>query len=174
MSIKKEITYSEKTGEVSFEREYHVPELFNQNGYYFWCKKEQSRVFKNIALPDIGLDNEGVFSRLCRKYLAEGSNFLQVATKNSVRPFNLRDLAIELGVSEKQARRRLNVQLEYGLLATLTIESMGTKETWLVVNPLYCISGPRLSTTLYILFRKQLDEHLSNYAKSEFAKRVSE
>jgi len=172
MDIKKEIVIDTKTGEVKYNKESFIPELFNENGYYFWNKKSQSRQFTGIALPLNSFEDEGIFGRLCRFHLSENSNFLEVKENRNCRPFNFKDFVKFLGVSERQAHRRFKRLLDSGVIARLTIEIKGYTEEWLVVNPLYFVSGKRINDTLYKLFRKDLDSYLSPYAKQEFAKRI--
>ncbi len=172
MDTKTEQIINNKTGEVVYEKTSYMPELFNENGYYFWKKKAQSRQFTGIALPLESFEEEGIFGRLCRLYLSDNSNFLEVAHRGSVRPFNLNDLATMMNVSIRQAQRRLKSFLDSGVLAKLTVELRDEKEEWLVVNPLYFVSGNRINDTLYKLFRNDLDKYLSPYARQEFAKRI--
>ena len=173
MNIKTQQIVNDKTGEVIYENNSVVPELFNAEGYYFWNKKAQSRQFTEIALPLQTYEDKGIFTDLCRLHLYDSSNFLEVKSGKTVRPFTVKDLSEMLDVSIRQAQRRLKVLLDSGVLAWLTIEIKGYKEEWLVVNPLYFVSGKRINDTLYKLFRNDLNKYLSKYAISEFEKRVS-
>jgi len=172
MDIRTQQIVNGKTGEVVYENSGYVPELFNQEGYYFWNKKSQSRQFTEIALPLDSYEDKGIFTDLCRLHLYDSSNFLEVKSGKGSRPFTVKDLSEMLGVSMRQAQRRLRVLLDSGVLALLTIKLKESSEEWLVVNPLYFVSGKRINDTLYKLFRKDLDKYLSHYAKQEFAKRI--
>jgi DNA-binding Lrp family transcriptional regulator len=174
MNKRQETISSMKTGEVLYESFRYIPELFNEDGYYFWNKRRQSRQFTGIELPLKSYDEKGIFGDLCRLYLADGSNLLEIRSRNKCRPFNVTDLQNMLNVSHKQATRRLNSLLRSGVIANLTITIGDRKEDWLVVNPLYFVSGKRISDTLYKLFRHDLDPYLSVSAKMEFANRVVE
>jgi hypothetical protein len=172
MDVRREEIVNDRTGEVLYEKTSYIPELFNNDGYYFWKKKSQSRQFTGIELPLKNFEEEGIFGRMCRLYLSNNSNFLEVPGRNNIRPFDVDDLADMMNVSLRQAQRRLKSFLDSGVLAKLTVELRDSKEEWLVVNPLYFISGNRINDTLYKLFRKDLDNYLSPFAKKEFAKRI--
>ena len=174
MSTKREQIVNDETGEVVYEKKSYIPELFNEEGYYFWNKKSQSRQFTGIELPLKSYEDKGIFCDLCRLYIADGSNLLEIGNRRRVRPFDVHDLAKMLGVSERQARRRLNIFLESGVLAKVTLDVAGKQEEWLVVNPLYFVASKRINDTLYKLFRNQLSQYLSPYANNEFCNRLKE
>ena len=172
MEVRKEQVIDAMTGEVKYSKDSYVPELFNENGYYFWNKKAQSRQFTGVALPLDNFEDEGIFARLCRFHLSENSNLLEVRENRTCRPFTFEDFVKFLGVAERQAHRRFRKLLDSGVIARLTIKIKDSSEEWLVVNPLYFVSGKRINDTLYKLFRNDLDKYLSPYAKQEFAKRI--
>lgn len=161
--MEKEVNYiDDKTGEVLSSKKMLVQDWFTEEGYLFWCQKAQSRQFSGITMPNISYEAKGIFGEMCRLYLRSGDNLLEVKTKGGYRPFDLNDLEVLLGVSTKQAKRRLDLFLREKMLAILDLTIGGEKKTWYVVNPIYYIAGKRLSYTTYKLFRNELQNLLSD------------
>lgn len=168
--IKRSEYFNEKTGEVSYSGKEYQDNLFTEEGYLFWCQKRQSRQFSDIPLPNISYEGKGIFSDLCKFFLRNGDNLLETKQNKAWRPFTLKDFSEMIGRGDKQTKRWMNLFLNEKMIATLTLKIGEELREWYVVNPLYYIAGKRMSYTVYKLFKKELDEHLSEFAKREFKK----
>lgn len=168
--MKKRTEYTnEKTGEVYYSDNSYCDNIFTEEGYLFWCQKSQSRQFRDVPLPNISYEAKGIFADMCRHYLKNGDNLLEVKDGRAWRPFTLKDLSVMLGKSDKQTKRWMNLFLSNRMVCTISLKIGEETREWFVVNPLYYIAGKRLTYTMYKLFKKELDEYLNENVKAELS-----
>ena len=166
--IKKQLVIG-RTGEVCDLKDKHISDIFNEEGYKFFLKAQQLRVFSFVEFPKELTPAEGwAFFRIAQKMLIFEKNKLCCKYKMRPRPADYVDIASFLKIQERQAYRYMETFFRLGLMNTGYEGTAENKLKWIVVNPLYFMQGRRLSYFTYCLFIKQLNQVLPKYAIKTF------
>lgn len=139
------------------EREY--PAVFDEGkGYLFWARKSFSKSFHCVDFPPEMTDLEiGRMARLAKK-IWSNTNMLGYRGNGGVRPYTIEMIADVLRMSTRQTYRFVEKMIRLGILARVTVETRGTVENSLYVNPIYFCSTNRIPLNLYLIFQKHFDE----------------
>ncbi|MCK9325466.1 MAG: hypothetical protein M0P69_08195 [Bacteroidales bacterium] len=141
------------------EREYPSP-FDEAKGYLFWARKSFAKSFHGVDFPEEMSDMEiGRMARLAKR-IWSNTNMLGYRGNGGVRPYTVEMIADILKMSTRQAYRFVEKMIRLGILAKVKVDTRGTVETSLYVNPIYFCSTSRIPLNLYLIFRKQFDEVL--------------
>lgn len=152
----------------------YFPAKFDPDkGYLFWTQASGSRVFSKVPYPkgmskaDIG--NLAILS----KHLWGKTNILGCRTRKGARPYTVKEIGMLLDMNEEQAARYLKRAQGFGVIKPISVPFGDLVEVQYCINPLYYFAGNRLSPYLYMHFRHELDEHLPDWVKQEFADTIA-
>ena len=161
--------YDERTGEKIRSTEKHFAPAFDEEkGYLFWARKSFTKSFADVDFPPEMNDLEvGRMARLAKK-IWSNTNMLGYRGNGGVKAYNLDKIAQILNLQPRQAYRFIEKMIRLGILAKVKIKTGETEETQLYVNPMYFFSSNRINLNLYLLFHKQLDKYIPEYAKEEY------
>jgi len=158
----------ERTGEVFGEKEFKIPDSFNDDGYLIPYNKRGSKMFADVPFPERMNDAEiGRTARLA-KLMVSTSNMLGYRTGTGIRPYSEKQLIDIVGLSAYRGKEYISKMINIGMMQRnkRIIGDIESEEFYL--NPAYFFAGKRLSLNLYLLFRENLDSILSDYAKKQF------
>ncbi len=169
MVIRRTTDWDEKTGEKIRETEKHFAPAFDEEkGYLFWARKSFSKSFTDVDFPEEMNDLEiGRMARLAKR-IWSNTNMLGYRGNGGIKAYTIDMIAGILNVKPRQAYRFIEKMIRLGVLAKATINTGGHIETQMYVNPMYFFSSNRIPLSLYLLFHKQLDKHIPEYAKEEY------
>jgi len=167
--IKETRYFNEETAEMLNCKQKTVGNQFDdERGYLFWNRKYSSRQFSDVPFPKEMTDSEiGKYTKLA-KCIWRDSNMLAYRGNGGTKPHTLKTMAKILEISERQAERFIKKMMDSGLMAKGTFEVQGITEVFYFISPLYFFSGKRINSTLYMLFRQQLDPVFPSWVRSRF------
>lgn len=155
---------NEYTGETT-EKVAHRSEALNEQGYKFMIQNRQCRIFADIDLPPAFTPADvGRIYLLSKHYLEKDTNCLVKRTKRGKTHMAEHDIYKALGLQERQGRELVSKMIKKGVMARMKITSANTEVVQYYINPMYFISGARLSPSLYRLFATWLDPVLPVWA----------
>jgi hypothetical protein len=111
---------------------------------------------------------------LLAEHLLLNTNTLGYRTKNGNKPMNLARIGEVVGIQERQAYRFFKRMEALRMIAKVDAPIMGGTQTEYIMNPLYFFNGKTIGDFLYWAFNDQLDEHLSQWIRKEYARRREE
>jgi hypothetical protein len=156
-------------GEVRSVQEKNFAPVFDEEkGYLFWARKSFAKSFHDVDFPEEMNDLEiGRMARLAKR-IWSNTNMLGYRGNGGVRPYSTDKIAEVLNMKTRQAYRFIEKMVKLGVLARVKVETGGSKETHLYVNPIYFSSTNRIPLNLYLIFRKQLDEVFPEWVKESY------
>lgn len=167
MKIKESRLVDTSTGEIYFETKQPVS-YFNKDGYLMFIKKNHSRVFCDIRIPDEFTDSElGKIYRL-QAHIQNKTNMLIKRTEKGYRPMMLDELVVITGLIDRRGKDFIKKLIEYKIIAKVTVETGKRSSVHYVFNPIYFHNGNRLSVGLYNTFKDEIDPFLAEWVKETF------
>lgn len=150
---------------------------FTQEGYLFWvCKKFTGilnkdgfvvKMFHGISFPDkVSASDVGRLAILSQ-FIFEDTNMLAYRDNDGVHLMSFEYIGEVVYLKPRRARDFIAKMINLGVLAKVVTEDK--KEVQFYMNPVYFYASNRLPLSLYLLFRKQLDLYLPDWAKDKFA-----
>lgn len=156
------------SGDVLRQTTKSVGSQFDANGYLFWNRKNNSRIFHDMPLPYDLTDSElGKITKLAH-CLDPSSNMLVKRTNQGIRGMSADDVGKKLGLKERQQRTFLNKMIRLGVMAKARIITEGNRYIYYYMNPMYYHSSSRISVGLYLIFKEQLDKVLQPWVIGKF------
>lgn len=167
MKFKESRLVDHNTGEIFYEKKQPVS-YFNNDGYLMFVKKNHSRVFCDIRIPDEFTDAElGKIYRL-QAHIQNKTNMLIKRTEKGYRPLTIDELVSITGLADRRGKDFINKLIEYKIIAKVTIETGNRTGVQYVFNPIYFHNGNRLSVGLYNTFKEEIDPFLAKWVKDAF------
>jgi len=169
--IKETRIVDDTTGEVKYRQTQHIAAAFQEDkGYLFWARKSFAKSFLDIPYPESMTDIEiGRMARLAKKMLAN-TNMLGYRSNNRTRPMDAARIGKELGLKHRQSKKFVDKMIRLGMIAKVTVLTEKDKVIQYYINPIYFFSSNRIPLNLYLIFQVQLDRHLPEWVRDEFAK----
>jgi len=167
---KRTIFVDEKTGEVVSEKRHHISAAFDdEKGYLLWARKNFAKSFSEIDFPkDMTTLEIGQMTRLSKR-IWSNTNMLGYRGSGGVKPYDIDKIAEVLNISSRQAYRFMQKMMKLGIIAKVTVDTEGKKDTHYYINPMYFFSSKRIPLNLYLIFRKQLDAVLPQWVIQRFS-----
>lgn len=178
--LRKDITTTvidTQTGEVKSEKKnvtYFSPHFDEEKGYLWWHKKSYTKSFCEIAFPEkVSMIDRGRLVTLS-KYVWSNTNMLGYRGHGGVKAYGVEQIAELIETTPDQAARFLKRMEKAKVIKPISVPFDDRVEIQYYVNPLYFFSSNRLSLNLYAIFHEELNPHLPDYVKQEFAKGLPE
>lgn len=167
--LQKETLYYDDEKNLVNKRKQYVENRFDEEkGYLFWNQKHGVKQFSDVPFPSDMTDAEiGKITKLA-KCIYKDSNMLAYRGNGGIKPHNIKTIARELKITERQAERFLKKMIDLEVMAKGKFEIGGAVEVHYYISPVYFFSGKRINNTLYVLFRNQLDTVLPAWARARF------
>ena len=100
--------------------------------------------------------------------LYKDTSMIAVKRNRKVYPAEIKEMSQIIGLNERYTKEFVQRMMELGVIAKLVINTKETIQVQYHANPLYFTSSKYISSALYMMFRKQLDEHLPAWAIQRF------
>jgi hypothetical protein len=157
------------TGEILKSTVHPIAPMFDEEkGYLFWPRKSFMKSFLDIEFPkEMSFKELGQMTALAKK-MCPKTNMLGYRGNGGTRPYNVDKIGAVIGLKPSQSYTFVRKMIQLGVMAQVKIKTKNSVEVQYYVNPMYYFSGNRLNLNLYLLFHKQLDEHIPPYAKEEY------
>lgn len=163
----------EATGEILAETQRPISAAFDdEKGYLFWVRKSFAKTFVDVDFPKAMTTLEIGQMTILAKKIWSNTNMLGYRGNGGVRPYDIDKIADILGISSRQAYRFINKMTRLGVMAKVSVNVEGRRETHFYINPLYFFSSNRVPLNLYLVFRHQLDKVLPQWVIRRFALEV--
>lgn len=166
-----------ETGEVKSEKTnttYFPPRFDEEKGYLWWAQKAHTKSFCDVKFPEeVSMIDRGRLLTLM-KHIQPGTNILGYRGHGGFRPYNVEQIANLINTTPEQTKRFLRRMEKAKIIKPIPGTVNGRVVNQYIVNPLYFFAGNRLSINLYDHFREELNPHLPDYVKIEFAKGLAE
>lgn len=140
----------------------------DEKGYFFYSNGQsingKAGVFFPEELSKLDIANMAILSR----YLIGNTNLLGYRGNKSMKAMNVEQIAKVIGVNKRQGYNFINKMMKYAMIAKVTIETEENTDIQYYMNPIYFMNGRNLNLNLYLLFRKQIEEHIPGWAQKRF------
>lgn len=143
--------------------DYEKGYLFKNRSYYFKSFKVDNRLSDKVSdFADIG--------RL--HVLAENTyadtNMIAYYKNKKYYPAEIKEISEMIRLCERNTKDFVKRMINLGIMAKAIVNSNEQIDVQYYLNPLYFLSSKYLSPGLYMLFKKQLDEHLPQWVINKF------
>jgi len=148
----------------------HFDAKFNPGrGYLWWNQKGGVKSFFNIPYPkDMSMIDRGRLATLS-KYIWGDTNCLGYRGHGGFKPYDVEQIGELIELNMAQTERFLARMKKMGIIKPVYVAFGDKYETQYYINPLYYFSNRYLSANLYTLFHEELEDHLPEWVKQEFA-----
>ncbi len=162
-----------ETGEVidQYKQTTYFPARFDEEKGYLWkVQSNGARMFSEVPFPEkMSMIDRGRMVTLA-KHIWSKTNMLGYRGHGGVRPYSVKQIGELIDLSPEQTERFLKRMYGLEMIKPVSVPFGERIEIQYYVNPLYFFSGNRLSLNLYALFHEELEKHLPDWVKEEFAK----
>ncbi len=160
-----------QTGEVVRSSSHPIAPMFDEEkGYLFWPRKSFMKSFLDIDFPkEMSFKEIGQMTALAKK-MCPKTNMLGYRGNGGTRPYNADKIGAVIGLKPSQSYSFVRKMIKLGIMAAIKIKTGDSVETQYYVNPIYYFSGNRINLNLYLIFHKQLDQYIPEYAQEEYRK----
>lgn len=150
-------------------KEYKYTIYDDSKGYLFKHRTNFIKGYQGIKLSDaVGSKSDYANMHLLAEHLYKDTNMISVYRNKKYQPATIKDMCASLDLSEKRFKQFMDRMMIIGLIAKLVINTNEAVQVQYHINPLYFNTSKYLSPMLYMMFRKQLDEHLPNWVIAKF------
>lgn len=159
----------DETGVIISTKDYKYTIFDADKGYLFKNKSHYVKSYQGIKLSNV-LDNKIDIANmiLLKENMYKDTNMIYVRKNKKYLPATIADMAIMMDLCERNAKEFINRMMNLGLIAKAVINTNETIQIQFHINPLYFNSSKYISPALYMMFRKQLDEHLPEWVVRRF------
>jgi len=153
---------------VNTKKVYFKDMFDEEKGYLFWAQTSFVKTFQDVELPkDITKpDIANLF--LLSKKIYSNTNMIGYRGHGSIRPMTIAQMASVIRDTDKHTSLFLGRMIRSRIIAKVNVIIGEDVTTQYYFNPIYFFSSNRLSRNLYLLFQKDLDPFIPEYAKQKF------
>lgn len=168
MSIKR-VTNIDDDGVIVNTKDYKYTIFDNDTGYLFMNKANFIKSYQGIKLSSIlknKLDIANMY--LLAENIYKNTNMICSIKKKKKVPASITDMAKMIDLCERNAKEFVDRMMQLGIMAKVVVNTHETIQIQYHINPLYFNSNKYISPALYMMFRKQLDDHLPTWVIRKF------
>ena len=161
------------SGEVLKKTTHLIAPMFDEEkGYLFWARKSFMKSCLDIDFPkEMSFKEIGQMTALAKK-MCPKTNMLGYRGNGGTRPYNVDKIGAVIGLKPSQSYSFVRKMMRLGIMAEVKIKTSGKVEVQYYVNPMHYFSGNRIPLNLYLLFHKQLDQHIPGYAQEGYRRQI--
>lgn len=158
-----------ETGEYYDKRQY-VDLQFNEDGYLFWNKKGNVKIFLEYRLPkEFSWTEKGRIEEL-KHYILKDNQFLVHRSGNSIKPIGIKEMRKILGMTERQCKELVKKMKAYNIIKEIKVDML----TYFAFNPIYGFKGKRICLNVYLFFQEELKPLLPKWVVEKFVGEAEE
>lgn len=166
----KRITTIDEDGVILNTKDFKYTIFDDEKGYLF---KNRSYYFKGFKVDNRLSDKVSDFADIGRLHvLAENTyadtNMIAYYKNKKYYPAGIKEISEMIRLCERNTKDFVKRMIDLGIMAKAIVNSNEQIDVQYYLNPLYFLSSKYLSPGLYMLFRKQLDEHLPQWVINKF------
>lgn len=166
----KRVTTIDEDGVILNTKDFKYTIFDNEKGYLF---KNRSYYFKGFKVDNRLSDKVSDFADIGRLHvLAENTyadtNMIAYYKNKKYYPAGIKEISEMIRLCERNTKDFVKRMINLGIMAKAIVNSNEQIDVQYYLNPLYFLSSKYLSPGLYMLFRKQLDEHLPQWVINKF------
>lgn len=166
----KRVTTIDEEGVILNTKDFKYTIFDDEKGYLF---KNRSYYFKGFKVDNRLSDKVSDFADIGRLYvLAENTyadtNMIAYYKNKKYYPAGIKEISEMIRLCERNTKDFVKRMISLGIMAKAIVNSNEQIDVQYYLNPLYFLSSKYLSPGLYMLFRKQLDEHLPQWVINKF------
>ena len=166
----KRVTTIDEDGVIINTKYFKYTIFDNEKGYLF---KNRSYYFKGFKVDNRLSDKVSDFSDIGRLHvLAENTyadtNMIAYYKNKKYYPAGIKEISEMIRLCERNTKDFVKRMIDLGIMAKAIVNSNEQIDVQYYLNPLYFLSSKYLSPGLYMLFKKQLDEHLPQWVINKF------
>lgn len=166
----KRVTTIDEDGVILNTKDFKYTIFDNEKGYLF---KNRSYYFKGFKVDNRLSDKVSDFADIGRLHvLAENTyantNMIAYYKNKKYYPAGIKEISEMIRLCERNTKDFVKKMIDLGIMAKAIVNSNEQIDVQYYLNPLYFLSSKYLSPGLYMLFRKQLDEHLPQWVINKF------
>ena len=153
---------------VSTKKVYFKDTFDEEKGYLFWNKTGFVKTFQDVELPQsvTKVDIANLF--LLSKKVYSTTNMIGYRGNGGVRVMSVEQMAKVIKDTDRHTISFLNRMIGCRVIAKIGVKIGDDTITQYYFNPIYFFSSNRLSLNLYLLFQKDLDPFVPEYARQRF------
>src|SRR5690606_18625310 len=134
-------------------------------GYFLYYNGHTINGMSGVQFPPVMNKNDIANLAILSRNLIVHANFIGYRSDDVIKPMKPEQMGELIGTEKRQTYRFLKKMIDNGLMAKVTFETAGRKDTHYLINPLYFMNGRNLNDMLYWAFQKQLDCHIPEWSK---------
>jgi len=166
----KRVTTIDEDGVILNIKDFKYTIFDNEKGYLF---KNRSYYFKGFKVDNRLSDKVSDFADIGRLHvLAENTyadtNMIAYYKNKKYYPAGIKEISEMIRLCERNTKDFVKRMIDLGIMAKAIVNSNEQIDIQYYLNPLYFLSSKYLNPGLYMLFRKQLDEHLPQWVINKF------
>lgn len=153
---------------VSTKKAYFKDTFDEEKGYLFWNKTGFVKTFQDVSLPTsvTKVDIANLF--LLSKKVYSTTNMIGYRGNGGIRVMSVEQMAKVIKDTDRHTISFLNRMIKSRVMARVEVKIGEDTSIQYYFNPIYFFSSNRLSQNLYLLFQKDLDPFIPEYAKQKF------
>lgn len=166
----KRVTTIDEDGVILNTKDFKYTIFDDEKGYLF---KNRSYYFKGFKVDNRLSDKVSDFADIGRLHvLAENTyadtNMIAYYKNKKYYPAGIKEISEMIRLCERNTKDFVKRMIDLGIMAKAIVNFNEQIDVQYYLNPLYFLSSKYLSPGLYMLFRKQLDEHLPQWVINKF------
>ena len=156
-------------GEVVSTKKTYFKDMFDEEkGYLFWAQTSFVKTFQDVELPQSITKADIANLFLLSKKIYSTTNMVGYRGNGGIRPMTVEQMSRVIRDTERHAALFLNRMIKNRIIAKVNVIIGEDVTAQYYFNPIYFFSSNRLSLNLYLLFQKDLDPFVPEYAKQRF------
>lgn len=156
----------DNNGAVVSERSSPFKAMLNNDGYKVPIHKLGAKIFADVKFPET-LTHADIGRMTCLSKLMIGkTNFLGYRKGREIEAYTEKELTDFIKLKDRQGRQFIKKMC--------SLHIMRKTETGYYINPLYYLTGQRLTLDLFLIFRDELKNFLPLWVIAEFLRQAKE
>jgi hypothetical protein len=156
-------------GVVVSTKMHYFKEMFDkEKGYLFQNQTRFIKTFQDTPLPESTTKPDIASLFLLSKEIYADTNMIGYRGYGGVRPMTISQMAKVIRDTDRHTVSFLGRMIGTRVMARVEVTVGDETVTQYYFNPIYFFSSTRLSRNLYLLFQKDIDYVIPEYAKQKF------
>lgn len=163
--MKKRTQIIGKHGEVVSDQVLPYRAVLTEEGYLVPLHKLGAKIFADIQFPNVMTHTEIGRMTCLSKLMIGKTNLLGYRKGRSIEDYTEKEIAAIVGLQYNRHGRHF-IKKMYDL------NVMRKTKTGIYINPMYFMTGQRLSLDLFLIFRDELKDFLPEWVMAEFLRQA--
>jgi len=153
-----------KEGEILSDQTLPYSEILTDEGYKVPVHKLGAKIFADVLFPEEVTHAEIGRMTCLSKLMIGKTNLLGYRRGRDIEAYTEKELAGIVGLKDRQGRQFIKKMYD--------LHMIHKTETGIYINPMYFMTGQRLSLDLFLIFREELKGFLPDWVMVEFLRQA--